>query len=265
MMYWAILLFCNFVKVLCVPHPIVGGRTAQPNTYGYQASLRYATEAIEFHFCGGSIISDKCILTAAHCYEVLTKPNRELSRVHVYVGTIYAKKSPNDKGDMYGVESFKKHEQFNRTSLINDLAVVTTDKPIRFNFRVWPIKLATIRPPDGSFITVTGWGYIKNGVKVIPRKLQVINLKMMSLTDCMALNPLDPSCPLEKVTETNICIVGNVGQSTCQGDSGGPAAYNGELVGAISFGADQCGDGKPSVMTCVIDYIEWIRNQTEMH
>ena len=48
---------------------IVGGATAEPNEYPWQASLQYRSGTRWYHFCGGSLIAPNWILTAAHCLD----------------------------------------------------------------------------------------------------------------------------------------------------------------------------------------------------
>lgn len=42
---------------------IVGGKDADIEDFPYQVSLRF----LDDHFCGASILSEKYVLTAAHC------------------------------------------------------------------------------------------------------------------------------------------------------------------------------------------------------
>ncbi|KAJ6625249.1 Chymotrypsin-2 [Pseudolycoriella hygida] len=264
MRYWAFLLFFNVAKVLCEPKPIVGGRTAQPNTYGYQVSLRYPDiNKTPWHFCGGSIVTIRCILTAAHCASIENRKDRDITKTLVYCGTLYTKENRYDNPDIYEILWFKKHEQFDPESLLNDVAVIATKRQILFDYyRVWPIHLAWSRPADDQFVTITGWGFIQNDPNAIPDKLQVISsLQILNQNKCMELNPTRPGFPAKNVTSTNICVVGSPGQATCQGDSGGPAVYNGKQFGLVSFGSKDCANAKRIALTCVCNYIYWIQRQ----
>ena len=62
-----------------------------------------------------------------------------------------------------------------------------------------------------------------------------------------------------------VICAGAENADSCQGDSGGPLVYrSGELqpwylIGVVSFGSTQCGDGRPGVYTRVDKYLNWIR------
>lgn len=149
--------FAYFLQVYCVPKPIFNGLNAEKNTYPYQVSLRYPsndTVPIYKHFCGGSIIHRRFVLTAGHCMQYLINTQKENKKIQILVGTIFL----DNGGVTYGVQEVIVHDKWNNITIANDLALIRTNRTIIFNESVRKIELATERPPDGSKAIITGWG-----------------------------------------------------------------------------------------------------------
>lgn len=130
---------------------IVGGQNAELGQFPHQVSLRSRNS--RGHFCGGSIISDHFILTAAHCtqgYRANTK------NVFIVVGTIKLEES----GVEYDLEAIYSHPGFSISHLENDVSVLRTVKTIEFSDYISPVNLPLEAPPrEGKHPTfVSGWG-----------------------------------------------------------------------------------------------------------
>ncbi|KAG7209474.1 hypothetical protein KM043_015561 [Ampulex compressa] len=219
---------------------IVGGSDAADGVYPYQVSLRLRNR----HFCGASIISERYILTAAHCVASI-KPSL-YSRVTVNVGT----NQLNTTGTAYGVESIVYHERFDSFFLNDDVAVIRVDSDIKFNSKVQRIGLDTDDITKvGQAALVTGWGRLSYP-GIIPNNLQQLFVKIFDQKQCKALH--------WRVRQTHICALSKRGEGACHGDSGGPLVAGGVQVGIVSFG-DPCATGSPDVYTRVSSYRHWIR------
>ncbi|XP_070167364.1 chymotrypsin-1-like [Polyergus mexicanus] len=221
------------------PSPrIVGGKDAPVGKYPYQISLRF----LDSHTCGGSILNTRTILTAAHCVE---GTESLLSYLSVHAGTNYL----NQTGDMYKVANFTIHENYNRTLLINDIALVHLAKPIKYSKVVQPIKLSTTDISlEGKPCTLSGWGTTKLGGNP-PNSLQEINLIIYPQQLCKSVH--------SNVINSHICTFTKAGQGACHGDSGSPLVANGSQVGIVSFGRP-CAVGYPDVYTRVSSFTSWI-------
>ncbi|XP_076620357.1 transmembrane protease serine 9-like [Colletes latitarsis] len=218
---------------------IVGGFDAPDGKFPYQVSLRYNGN----HFCGGSIISPRYILTAAHC----VKGVPDIRKATVHAGTNLL----SERGDAYAVESGVAHPNYNSRTIANDVAIIRVDRAISFNAKVRAIPLASSNVAEGSSCVLSGWGTQRAGGNV-PNKLQYADLRVEPQKSCKRT--------WSNVQGTQICTFTKVGQGACNGDSGGPLVANGKQIGIVSFGRP-CGVGSPDVYTRVSSYLSWINGQ----
>ncbi|KAG7209473.1 hypothetical protein KM043_015560 [Ampulex compressa] len=245
--FTSLLLLCLTSSGFSLPTiQIVGGSDAPDGAYPYQVSLR----SFDDHFCGGSIISKRYILTAAHCV-VSYKPS-DYRFVTVHAGTNFL----NETGTVYGVESIATHEKFHGYTLNDDIAVIRVNRDIEINEKVKIVPLATDDITKvGQFAIVSGWGALEYAGD-LPENLQHLVVKIFDQNKCKAIH--------WRVKETHICGLAKRGEGACHGDSGGPLVVNGVQVGIVSFG-DPCATGTPDVYTRVSSYPHWIKEHTTDH
>ncbi|XP_069354104.1 uncharacterized protein [Maniola hyperantus] len=224
---------------------IVGGEDAPEGGAPYQASLR---SLFNSHFCGGSIISNRWILTAAHC-----TVGQSAFSIKVVVGT----NSLTSGGDKYSVEKIIVHEKYNSMLISNDVSVVRVATEIEFNDLVQPIALPDSNTEGGADLILTGWGRISYPGN-LPNKLQIIELSALSVADCQKIYT-----NVNQVYDTQICSLTKAGEGACHGDSGGPLVEDGKVVGVVSWGVP-CAKGYPDVYTRVFAFKDWIVEKTEI-
>ncbi|CAH7470057.1 Try4 [Phodopus roborovskii] len=218
---------------------IVGGHTCQENSVPYQVSLNSG-----YHFCGGSLINDQWVVSAAHCYK---------TRIQVRVGE-------HNINVLEGNEQFVsaakiiKHPSFSSKTLDNDIMLIKLASPVTLNARVATVALPTSCAPAGTLCLISGWGNTLSFGVNNPDLLQCLDAPLLSQADCEASYP-------GRIT-TNMVCAGFLegGKDSCQGDSGGPVVCNGELQGIVSWGYGCALKGKPGVYTRVCNYVDWIHN-----
>ncbi|XP_026475239.1 LOW QUALITY PROTEIN: complement factor D-like [Ctenocephalides felis] len=199
------------------------------------------------HFCGGVILNDKWILTAAHCFK-----NKEELKIYVAVGLTKL----TEGGDVYEAEKYIVHEEYDHYKIINDIALLKIKNRIQFSDKVKPGVLGSDFIDGGVELTLNGWGVISNtGINnTIPsNKLQVMRPTTFTTEECQeALYKL--------IYDTQLCAMAKKGTGACVGDSGGPLTIGkNTVVGLVSWGKHPCGNGNfPDVYTRVSAFLDWI-------
>ncbi|XP_017310654.1 plasma kallikrein [Ictalurus punctatus] len=230
---------------------IFGGSDASTGSWPWQVSLQRRKK----HICGGSIIANRWILTAAHC---LSLPYTQFS---VRVGLTKL----SEAGTEYEWENIITHPNYSTSSFQNDIALIKLKKTITFNNIVRPVCLMEAGK-EARFLeekcTVTGWGRLNSGS--FPDILQEAQVPLMSSEVCAKVLSKEDLEPY-KVLSSNLCAGYPEGEiDTCDGDSGGPlVCKDGStwyLTGLTSWGVDCARPNIPGVYTRVSYYIPWIRS-----
>lgn len=231
------------------PTRIVGGENAQRGELPFQISLRYGGR----HICGGSILSERIIVTAAHCSD------GPVSSFSIVAGDL---DNGVDEGSeqTIAVEDVRIHENYDDWEISNDIALMVLREPLQLNEYVQPIAL----PEAGHLATgdsvVSGWGSIREGGSS-PRILQKVTVPIITDQECR--NAYGDS----EVHDSMICAgIPQGGKDSCQGDSGGPmtASDTGDryLAGIVSWGYGCARPGYPGVYTEVSAFVDWVQQHS---
>lgn len=133
---------------------IGGGQTATAGQFPFMASLRLNFGTLEnVHFCGGTILSDRWILTAAHSFYFVPDPVRMMVAV---VGAHHVR----DDGQAYALRRIVDHAGWDVNTLADDMSLVELAEPMRFSARVAPVRLDRQRIGGGRPAQIIGWGNV---------------------------------------------------------------------------------------------------------
>ncbi|CAH2292212.1 transmembrane protease serine 9 [Pelobates cultripes] len=229
---------------------IVGGSDAAKGEFPWQVSLRENNE----HFCGATIISEKWLVSAAHCFNDFQDPAVWVA----YIGTTFL--SGSDSGTVKtSIKSIIKHPLYDPDTADYDVAVLELDSPLKFNKFTQPVCLpaSTHIFTVGKKCIITGWGYLKEDNLVKPEVLQKATVALMDQTLCNSLYS-------HVVTDRMLCagyLEGRI--DSCQGDSGGPlvceeASGKFFLAGIVSWGVGCAEARRPGVYVRVSKVRNWI-------
>ncbi|CAB3382865.1 Hypothetical predicted protein [Cloeon dipterum] len=200
---------------LTVKGRIIGGTNARKGEFPWQVSLHIRGFG---HFCGGSIVYLKHIVTAAHC----SKHNLDV--LSVVAGSIY-----RDEGIRFGVRSIIIHPDYDLSAKIvqaYDIAVWELDEYFTFSENIQPVLIGEGRVKNWWLMTVSGWGDTRRSGGKTPYNLQKAEVRIVSKEKCNKMYTVTTGRGIYKNT---ICA-GGEGIDTCYGDSGGPLVKDGRLM-----------------------------------
>ncbi|XP_041041239.1 transmembrane protease serine 9-like [Carcharodon carcharias] len=228
---------------------IVGGTNSMNGEWPWQVSLQ-----IRSHVCGASIISDRWLVSAAHCF-VGTKSNPSIWKV--YMGTVNV-----GMGIVRTIKTIISHPNYLSNRNDFDIAVLELSSCLNFVDVIQPICLPSSNQvfPAGKSCTVTGWGTLSFQGS-LPTILQKADVDIINNNTCKTIYG-------NIITERMLCagfLEGGV--DSCQGDSGGPLACmepDGTwfLAGIVSFGLECAKPNFPGVYTRVTALRDWLQEQT---
>uniref|UniRef100_A0A1I8P7E4 Peptidase S1 domain-containing protein n=1 Tax=Stomoxys calcitrans TaxID=35570 RepID=A0A1I8P7E4_STOCA len=235
---------------------IVGGHAVDISVYGYQISLRkksiYSPKNPFRHICGGSIYSEKIIITAAHCV-IAAVP----SEFRVVAGSNFR---TGADGVMVPVKEIIMHESYDPKVTNNDIALLILSLPLPLNgFSIRPIALIDTAPMTGVETTITGWGALTEGGPS-PHHLHVVKVPVVSQALCNEDYE-------GRITEAMLCAGhrDKGGKDACQGDSGGPLAIRNQLAGVVSWGEGCARPGFPGIYANVWHLRQWVLDKVAQY
>ncbi|XP_073947748.1 trypsin-like [Choristoneura fumiferana] len=223
----------------CEDLTIIGGHTVSIEDVPYIAAL-FENDTFS---CGGSIIHERFVLTAAHCITA-----------NISLKVLVGSDMLSTDGVFIDVEQELCHEEYDPFEMINDICLLKLSEPVPFDCKVVKIALAddNLEIEDGDMVNVTGWGNIKIYGVQYPNDLRQVSVPVVSDECCRYIYP--------EFSDGMICA-GSRGHDSCQGDSGGPLTYGKVQVGVVSYG-NGCAV-VAGVYTKVSNYLPWINATIE--
>ncbi|KAH8408537.1 hypothetical protein KR215_007129 [Drosophila sulfurigaster] len=229
---------------------ITRGHDASPGQFPYQVGLilqNYTANYTYMWACGGSLISDTWVLTAAHCTYWAEKVTVGLGSILNSYPLIHH--TVTKKNIVY-------HENFSNKTLFNDISLIRIPR-VQFNKFIQAVKLPKLKPhPDtytGHDSIATGWGLTMNASNNYTDVLQYTQFMIMSVKNCSASWH-------SHIPKSNLCVSTKLGNSICYGDSGGPLvdSHSRVQIGVSSYVNKGCQTGYPAVFIRVTSYLGWI-------
>ncbi|XP_055598659.1 collagenase-like [Uranotaenia lowii] len=231
----------NISEILGKQTRIVNGNVAALGQFPYFAQI-LLTVGGNSYLCGGSIISNRWILTAAHCAT-------GVSSFQIFVGSVQI-----NKGTKYFSQEKYIHPSYNMY-LNYDIALIRVNSTIIFTDNVKPITLPSVGESnqyEGYKPLIMGFG-MRGDYQGTSSLLKYAEVSVISNSQCeITFGPA-------VIIPSTMCTVGLAGQNTCNGDSGGPVVYDNVQIGIISFvHVNGCESGNPFGHVRVASLRQWI-------
>ncbi|CAK1547622.1 unnamed protein product [Leptosia nina] len=259
---------------------IFGGNATAIDQYPWLALIEYSNER---WICGGSLISRRWVLTAAHC--LVTEDMKSRNAQSVRLGDYNITNPGIDCVEVEGggvdcitepvsikIDITILHPEYKSVKTIvepNDIALLRLQELAPYNDFIRPICLPVTNvlksPPGNMRFFVAGWGAISETRSSSDVKYHV-DLPLYDENNCLRLYSMKNKAI---IWDKQVCAGGEENKDSCTGDSGGPLMYAQDekpfqIVGITSFGVKQCGfQGRPSIYTKVYSYIDWIRKEAK--
>ncbi|XP_064480499.1 chymotrypsinogen A-like [Ornithodoros turicata] len=238
---------------------ISGGADALPNEFPWQVAMTTKSCGWTSYGCGGSIINDRWIVTAAHCVDF----SKNASDYTILLGKHELRACEATQQERT-VDKIVVHPKYHGTGVpVYDVALMRLSEPLNWNDYVGPVCL----PDEGDdytnvTCTTSGWGFnaTKNGtvLRVHPKVLQKLDLPIWTSVKCANTYGT-------MYNRNSMFCAGYENQikGSCHGDSGSPLVCprkDGQwvLAGIVSFGAHNCTG--PGVFSRVTSSTNWIQS-----
>ncbi|PVG83458.1 peptidase S1 [Nocardioides gansuensis] len=220
---------------------IVGGYQVTDGRFGFMASIQSKGEdGTSGHFCGGSVINQRWILTAAHCM-VDTHPRD----IQVAVGRDNLDEDLAE-GQTLAVDQILVHPKYEDTGTFDAALIHVTEDVTTAPAIALAAPGEDTLEQQGAPLTVAGWGTEFFGSPLIPAQLKAVDVRAVA----------DESCTGNEVlmgfqADSEVCAE-ELGGDSCQGDSGGPlfgtlADGRRVQIGIVSYGLGCATPGFPGV------------------
>ncbi|CAF0860141.1 unnamed protein product [Brachionus calyciflorus] len=236
--------------------------------------------------CGGSLIDRKHVLTAAHCirpvlklkldnkdYYVRAKINNDFPTLESMYKLYFEvhNLSKVTSSQVYSIKEIIAHENYDESTILNDIAILKLDKEVELNERIQlaclPNYSLELYPSDVNIKSwVQGWGLIEQANKTLPSSLQNVQVTIYDMSYCTQMYPRVPKSPSSQICAGD--VTGEKG--SCFGDSGGALFILDKIdekskfvaVGLVSYGNGSCTTvNLGQIYTRISYFSKWIQSK----
>ncbi|XP_034256099.1 trypsin-7-like [Thrips palmi] len=233
---------------------IVGGKPANANEFPWMVRLSYFNR----FYCGGMLINDRYVLTAAHCVKGFM-----WFMIKVTFGEHDRCNDTNKPESRFVLRAVS--GDFSFLNFDHDIALLRLNDRVPITETIRPICLPKTADElyEGINATAAGWGTLAEHGKP-SCVLHEVTVPVMANDECKKTN-----YNAKMITDNMMCAGYEQGQKdACQGDSGGPLVRERddkryELIGVVSWGNGCARPGYPGVYTRITRYLDWIRENSK--
>ena len=244
---------------------ISGGRNVTEGEMPWMVRLSVTFVDTTSKVCGGFILDENWVITAAHCLEQVAFAKISAGRLSYGWGS----SSENEQVMIVPITRLHMHPDYEELTFRNDIGLIHLPQSLRFNDHVQPICILDEGSCDeqprsdsnqidfcASSAISAGWGL--NASDLLSDYLKAIDMNILSRHECQ--QTFFP----RQIFPQHICVQSHrYGEDTCRGDSGGPlfCYQNGKAVavGIVSFGSKICGFPLPGVYQRICIHIGWMK------
>lgn len=230
---------------------IVNGDDASNCEWKWQVGFTSSSSKTAQPWCGGSLVSEEWVLSAAHCAST--------ANFYVVAGQ-WNVRSVSGKEQVRAAAQVIQHPSYNQNTMTHDFVMIKVDAPFSFTDCVGSVCLPTSAVAAGASCWISGWGTLSSGGGQ-PKIMQEGQVNIISNSDCVNKYAYTSS----DIDSSMLCAQGKKDGKivdACQGDSGGPlvCASGGTYTihGATSWGYGCAGATYPGIWAKVSTVTSWI-------